>query len=65
MKTGVPMSTSGYSRSTSEMYMRMQPCDARVPIEMGCEVRDLAETIHPHPTLSETVMNAAEVFFGL
>ena len=33
-------------------------------IEMGCEVRDLTETIHPHPTLSETVMNAGEVFFG-
>lgn len=38
--------------------------EAALAIEMGCEVRDLAETIHPHPTLSETVMNAAEVFFG-
>jgi dihydrolipoamide dehydrogenase len=33
-------------------------------IEMGATVRDICETIHPHPTLSETVMNAAEVFFG-
>jgi dihydrolipoamide dehydrogenase len=33
-------------------------------IEMGATARDVAETIHPHPTLSETVMNAAEVFFG-
>ncbi|MBF0399332.1 MAG: dihydrolipoyl dehydrogenase [Magnetococcales bacterium] len=33
-------------------------------LEMGATVRDLAETIHPHPTLSETVMEAAEVFFG-
>ncbi|HTU25022.1 MAG TPA: dihydrolipoyl dehydrogenase [Pirellulales bacterium] len=33
-------------------------------IEMGATVRDISETIHPHPTLSETVMNAAEVFFG-
>jgi dihydrolipoamide dehydrogenase len=33
-------------------------------IEMGCEATDLADTIHPHPTLSETLMNAAEVFFG-
>lgn len=33
-------------------------------IEMGCEVRDVTESIHPHPTLSETVMNAGEVFFG-
>ncbi len=34
-------------------------------IEMGCCVRDLTESIHPHPTLSETVANAGEVFFGL
>jgi dihydrolipoamide dehydrogenase len=27
-------------------------------------VRDVALTIHPHPTLSETPMEAAEVFFG-
>ncbi len=33
-------------------------------IEMGCVVRDLTESIHPHPTLSETLMNAGEVFFG-
>jgi len=38
--------------------------EAVLAIEMGCEVRDLTESIHPHPTLSETVMNAAEVFFG-
>lgn len=33
-------------------------------IEMGATARDVAMTIHPHPTLSETVMEAAEVFFG-
>jgi dihydrolipoamide dehydrogenase len=33
-------------------------------VEMGATARDLALTIHPHPTLSETVMEAAEVFFG-
>ena len=33
-------------------------------IEMGALVDDVAMTIHPHPTLSETVMEAAEVFFG-
>jgi dihydrolipoamide dehydrogenase len=38
--------------------------EATLAIEMGCEVTDLTETIHPHPTLSETVMNAGEVFFG-
>jgi len=38
--------------------------EATLAIEMGAVVQDLALTIHPHPTLSETVMNAAEVFFG-
>jgi dihydrolipoamide dehydrogenase len=33
-------------------------------IEMGAVAEDLARTIHPHPTLSETLMNSAEVFFG-
>jgi dihydrolipoyl dehydrogenase len=33
-------------------------------IEMGATAKDVAMTIHPHPTLSETVMEAAEVFFG-
>jgi dihydrolipoamide dehydrogenase len=33
-------------------------------IEMGATVRDLAESIHPHPTLSETLMEAAEQFYG-
>ena len=33
-------------------------------IEMGIKAKDLALTIHPHPTLSETLMEAAEVFYG-
>lgn len=33
-------------------------------IEMGATARDLALSIHPHPTLSETIMEAAEVFYG-
>ena len=33
-------------------------------IEMDCDVSDIALTIHPHPTLSETVALAAEVFDG-
>ena len=33
-------------------------------IEMGAVAHDIALTIHPHPTLSETVMESAEVFFG-
>ena len=33
-------------------------------VEMGALASDVAMTIHPHPTLSETVMESAEVFFG-
>ncbi|MBY0545427.1 MAG: dihydrolipoyl dehydrogenase [Gammaproteobacteria bacterium] len=33
-------------------------------IEMGCDAEDLSLTIHPHPTLSETLPLAAEVFEG-
>ena len=31
---------------------------------MGCDAEDLSSTIHPHPTLSETVAFAAEAFEG-
>jgi dihydrolipoamide dehydrogenase len=33
-------------------------------MEMGATATDIAMTIHPHPTLSETIMQSAEVFFG-
>lgn len=33
-------------------------------IEMGCDAEDIALTIHPHPTLSETVAMATEAFEG-
>ena len=33
-------------------------------IEMGCSARDVAESIHPHPTLSETLAFANEAFLG-
>src|SRR5216684_1200035 len=33
-------------------------------VEMAAVAKDVALSIHPHPTLSETVMEAAEVFFG-
>ncbi len=38
--------------------------EAVLAIEMGATARDLAESVHPHPTLTETLMNAAEVFYG-
>lgn len=33
-------------------------------VEMGATIKDLAECVHPHPTLSETLMEAAEMFYG-
>jgi dihydrolipoamide dehydrogenase len=33
-------------------------------IEMGATVSDVKLTIHPHPTLTETIMESAEQFFG-
>ena len=34
-------------------------------IEMGCEPGDIGKTIHPHPTLSESIGMAAELFEGV
>jgi dihydrolipoamide dehydrogenase len=33
-------------------------------MEMGASVEDIALTIHPHPTLSETLMECADAYFG-
>jgi len=38
--------------------------EAALAIEMGCDSVDISLTIHPHPTLSETIAMAAEVFNG-
>lgn len=38
--------------------------EVSLAIEMGSDVEDISLTIHPHPTLSETVAMAAEVFEG-
>ncbi len=38
--------------------------EAGLAIEMGCEAADIGLTIHPHPTLSESVAMAAEAFDG-
>jgi dihydrolipoamide dehydrogenase len=35
-----------------------------VAMEMGATAKDLAESVHPHPTLSETLMECAEAFYG-
>jgi dihydrolipoamide dehydrogenase len=38
--------------------------EAVVAMEMGATVYDLAQSVHPHPTLSETWMECAEAFYG-
>jgi dihydrolipoamide dehydrogenase len=38
--------------------------EGSLAIEMGAVAQDVALTIHPHPTLSETVGEAADVFLG-
>lgn len=38
--------------------------EGTLAVEMGAKASDLALTIHAHPTLSETVMEAAEMFYG-
>ncbi len=38
--------------------------EATLAIEMGATAFDIASTVHPHPTLSETLMEAAEAFYG-
>ena len=38
--------------------------EAVLAIEMGAVARDVLESIHPHPTLTETVMEAAELAYG-
>jgi len=38
--------------------------ECALAIEMGCDATDIGLTIHPHPTLSESIAMAAEVFEG-
>ena len=38
--------------------------EGTLAIEMGATAEDMKLVIHPHPTLSETLMESAEVFFG-
>jgi len=38
--------------------------EAALAIEMGCDAQDIGLTVHPHPTLSETIAFSAEAFEG-
>lgn len=39
--------------------------EAALAIELGAKVADIAHTVHPHPTTSETIMETAEAHLGL
>ncbi|RAP37719.1 dihydrolipoyl dehydrogenase [Candidatus Marinamargulisbacteria bacterium SCGC AAA071-K20] len=39
--------------------------EGTLAIEMGATAKDLAEIVHPHPTLSETIMECAESLYGV
>ena len=52
---GVGIAGSGAGELISEGVLAM---------EMGAEAADVKLTIHPHPTLSETFMESAALFFG-
>ena len=51
----------GFGESDADVRAK---AEAALAIEMGCEVEDIGHTIHPHPTLSESVGMAAEVYDG-
>ena len=38
--------------------------EGTLALEMGATAEDIALTVHPHPTLSETIMECAEAFYG-
>ncbi|HXR05253.1 MAG TPA: NAD(P)/FAD-dependent oxidoreductase, partial [Verrucomicrobiae bacterium] len=38
--------------------------EAVLALEMGATAEDIALTVHPHPTLSETLMECADAFYG-
>ena len=38
--------------------------EAVMAIEMGATAQDVAQSVHPHPTLSETIFEAAEMYYG-
>ena len=58
-QTGKILGLAMIGESASEML-----AEGGLAIEMGATARDIARTIHPHPTLSETLKEAADSFAG-
>jgi dihydrolipoamide dehydrogenase len=58
-KSGLLLGVHAAGESTGEFV-----AEASLAIEMGATIRDLALTIHPHPTFSEALQEAALVWLG-
>ncbi|MCI4344714.1 MAG: dihydrolipoyl dehydrogenase [Thermoplasmata archaeon] len=58
-KSGLLLGVHAAGESTGEFV-----AEAGLAIEMGATIRDLALTIHPHPTFSETLQEAALLWLG-
>ncbi|MCI4351407.1 MAG: dihydrolipoyl dehydrogenase [Thermoplasmata archaeon] len=58
-KSGLLLGVHAAGESTGEFV-----AEAALAIEMGAMIRDLALTIHPHPTFSETLQEAAMLWLG-
>ena len=52
------------SGSSGVASLGRRQAEAALAIEMGADAADIGLTIHPHPTLSETLGMAAEAFEG-
>ena len=59
-----PETGAGARRRPRRLGRRRADRRRVLAIEMGATATDLKLTIHPHPTLTETLMESAEVFFG-
>jgi len=64
-KLYVPVAVDGALYSVGDGHYAQGDAECcGTAIEMGATASDLKLSIHPHPTLTETLMEAAEVFFG-
>ena len=50
---------------SAELEYLIDNSEICLAVEMGCEPADIGKTIHPHPTLGESIGMAAEVFEGV
>ncbi|MDX1652717.1 MAG: dihydrolipoyl dehydrogenase [Brumimicrobium sp.] len=58
-KTGVVLGGGAAGKNAGSLIPEIA-----LAVEMGSTAKDLSLTIHPHPTLSETIMESAELYFG-